>query len=388
MKTVAVPECFRKNRKMCGEFLARVKEQIHADHIIWISGGSFLENGFPAPNDIRADGELLKDMGADLVLSLPETAVLDREGTATFAEAALISKLRCIESIAVPVSGAVTEAELRKAAMFLFQEPREFQIDVKRELARGLGFEEAKRVCIGKYVPGADLLLEDPLNGKAVDFIKCLYQIYCCIKVELVPAEDLDCAGENGQSRESGHGTGFPENAAGAESAAETGCVEGSSLRNVGKAGNMKETASDDDIVYRLQKLREDLGIDLFRARVKETAGGSEEIRSLLEKEPSQITTEEFERIRENPELRKYVLRVLSGIRMADNQMCGLHTYCPYARVTAAAEPDGEWMQYVKERSWVPLLTEEEMRMRAEEDPGLMLFLKIDDKVRELRKAL
>jgi len=107
-----------------------------------------------------------------------------------------------------------------------------------------------------------------------------------------------------------------------------------------------------------------------------------------MAKEPAQITTEEFERIRENPELRKYVLRVLAGIRMADNQMCGLHTYCPYARVTAAAETDGEWMQYVKERSWVPLLTEEEMRMRAEEDPGLMLFLKIDDKVRELRKAL
>ena len=100
MKTVAVPECFRRNRKMCGEFLARVKEQTQADHIIWIAGGSFLENGFPAPNDIRADGELLKDMGADLVLSLPETAVLDREGTATFAEAALISKLRCIDSIA------------------------------------------------------------------------------------------------------------------------------------------------------------------------------------------------------------------------------------------------------------------------------------------------
>jgi len=254
MKTVAVPECFRKNRKMCGEFLARVKEQTQADHIIWIAGGSFLENGFPAPNDIRADGELLKDMGADLVLSLPETAVLDREGTATFAEAALISKLRCIESIAVPVSGAVTEAELRKAAMFLFQEPREFQIDVKRELARGLGFEEAKRTCIGKYVPGAEALLADPLNGKAVDFIKCLYQIYCCIKVELVPAEDLGCAGDDGTGKPDGEGAA---------------CAKESGSENADETGGAKETASDDDIVCRLQRLKEELGAERYMERVR-----------------------------------------------------------------------------------------------------------------------
>ena len=355
MKTVAVLDCFRHDREYCGEFIRDIRETAGADRIIWIALGEFDSDGRPAARSAAEDAKLLRDAGADLVLILPQTAAMDTADTEIFAQIALIGRLHAVDSIAVPVSGRCSGEEIRRLGMFLFQEPRHFQKDVRAKMASGCSMEEAKRICAEACVPGAEAMLMDPLDRAAVELVKCMYQQYCCIKTEWIQAEKI------------------PASSFGSDT------LYGS-------------REMDELIVSSLLKMRRD-NEKTFLTRAAETAGGSGRIREMVlglaGSGGSLLSGWQDLHGEEQTELRKYLIRFLAGIRMADNQMCGLHTYCPYAVIGAeASDPDGEWNRMIRERSWTPLFKEEEYDTALITDPGQEIFHRIDSEVRILHERM
>ncbi len=366
MKIAAVPDCFPRERGRCREYLNRVRGITGADRVVWLAGGCFLPDGNPAPEDPETDAARLTEAGADLVLIPPQITAADREGTETFAKIAMISRLHTIDTIAVPVSGRVSGEEIRRVAMFLFQEPREFQAEVKKAVADGMELHEARRLCTEKFVPGAGKILEDPFDDRAVELMKCMYQLYCVIDITWIPVRDMEDE--------------MPEETA----AGGDGVLYSSGKLDMAAMEALRKLASE-----------ENGGLEAFRSRVAETAGGSEAIRGHILRmaedeaarggaDPRSTLTGLLEGIRDRAELRRFLVRLIAGIRMADNQMCGFYMYCPYSVIAGARDPDGEFITYMKEKSWIPLIRREE---RPEEsDSGKMIFFRIDEAVRELQE--
>jgi len=79
---------------------------------------------------------------------------------------------------------------------------------------------------------------------------------------------------------------------------------------------------------------------------------------------------------------RLFLLKAFSGIRKIYMQICGLHVYVPYCRVTAANPGKSEMLQEMKEKTWVPFITEEGGDQKAMED--YYYLMQADKKVQEL----
>lgn len=352
MKTAVVIDCFRKNREVCGLFTERVRRETKAERILWIAGCEFEPDGMPAASPVGEDAAHLVKAGADAVIIPPKTALLDRAGTEIFAQTALVSRLHFADCIAVPVSGRHSGEELKKLAMFLFTEPRDFQRAVRMKMADGASMEEAKRSCAESFIPGASGVLADPLDGPAVELQKCMFQLYCCIRVEWIPMGD---------------------------------CLP---MEDSLPDGTLPDTdgetlfGSKDTDEYFFSLLGECAADPHFEERVSETAGGSAAVRDIAVSRPREFGALGAE---DRSELRKFILRLLAGIRMADSQMCGLHTYCPYARLYAQQDVDGsEWLSELRRASWAPLYTDREMQEAAERDPGIGIFRTIDASLQKI----
>ena len=398
MKTVAIPDCFRGDTGKRKYFSEEARRMTGAERVIWLSTGGYETDGNPAERSVSAEAEMLVESGADLVLVPTVIASLDREGTEIFTEAALISRFHCVDEIALPMSGKTPGEELRRVAMFLFQEPRDFQKDVKKERAAGKTTEEAKRICAERFVPGAGKILDDPLDRKSVEFLKCMYQLYLCVPVSWIPECEDDA--RDGC---------FPEG----DCAKEDSISESKQVpEGIRAKTSLFERSEMDDVVYeRLLRLGEE-GREKFTARVKDTAGGTERIRKMAEqagtgeiRQETENRPEDETRLlrallagmedrkngldrEESVELRKFLLRLLAGIRMADGQMCAFYICCPYALIAAAADEKDEWLEEVRKTSWVPLLTAEELRKKAETEENTKIFIKIEEAAAELAEAM
>ncbi len=453
MRTLAIPDCFRDDYGKRKRILEEAKQRTGAERVIWLSFGSFEPDGNPSARSVRSDAEALTGLGADLVLAPPVIVSLDHEGTEIFAEAALISRLHCVDCVALPVSGAVPGEVLRKIAMFLFQELRDFQKEVKKERAAGKTAEEAKILCAGRFIPGADAVLADPVDGRTVEFLKCMYQLYLCVPVEWVPMGDGSGAEVTAdRAALSGPAVDKP-----VEKSAVSGTAEGGSAErptadkpaeDAGNALYGRETLYDlpgmDEAVYeRIRALAEE-GRTLFAARVAGTAGGTERIRrtavesafyagsgeetpdehpdKALEEAPDEHPDKALHGIQDKAaahepengpatallravrgsladpetafgrdglvELRKFLVRLISGIRMEDSQMCSFYICCPYALAEAAADKEDGWLGEVRTKSWVPLLAREKQGEEPEEDESRKVFRRIEDAAGELLLGL
>ncbi len=425
MRTLAIPDCFRDDYGKRKRILEEAKQRTGAERVIWLSFGSFEPDGNPSARSVRSDAEALTGLGADLVLAPPVIVSLDHEGTEIFAEAALISRLHCVDCVALPVSGAVPGEVLRKIAMFLFQELRDFQKEVKKERAAGKTAEEAKILCAGRFIPGADAVLADPVDGRTVEFLKCMYQLYLCVPVEWVPMGD----GSGAEETENRAALSGPAVDKPVEKSAVSGTAEGGSAERLtadkpaedaGNALHGRETLYDlpgmDEAVYeRIRALAEE-GRTLFAARVAGTAGGTERIRrtaleaafyagsgdeaadhapedgtgtALLRALRGSLADPEAAFGRDGlVELRKFLVRLISGIRMEDSQMCSFYTCCPYALAEAAADEEDGWLGEVRTKSWVPLLAREKQGEEPEEDESRKVFRRIEDAAGELLLGL
>ena len=91
-------------------------------------------------------------------------------------------------------------------------------------------------------------------------------------------------------------------------------------------------------------------------------------------------------------ELRRYLLRVLVGVRHVEISICGLYSYALYVRVLGNNEAEDIY-ERIKENSWIPVLSESdeaEAKKNLEEQIALLQkhMAKIDYKIRLYAKAV
>ncbi len=152
--------------------LTSQKARFHADGVVCIMSGSFVQRGAPAIFDKWRRAEMAVLNGADLVLELP--VVYAAQSASRFATGAvsILDALGAVSGISFGSECGDLDT-LQKAAHFL--ETDKFNGLLKDELKKGVSFPAAKELAFKKAFPGTDTsLFSLPNNILGIEYLRAL----------------------------------------------------------------------------------------------------------------------------------------------------------------------------------------------------------------------
>lgn len=147
-----------KARDMCG-----------AQAVVAVLSSNFVQRGEPAIADKWTRAEMALSCGVDLVLELP--AVFSSHNAGLFANGAvdIIAASNIVTHLAF---GAETPDCLSDSIVsILLEEPEPFKLSLKKYLASGLSFVEARARAAGDIIPGGETILRGSNNSLALSYM-------------------------------------------------------------------------------------------------------------------------------------------------------------------------------------------------------------------------
>ena len=337
----------------------RIKEETEADALIVVTCGNFVQDGNPAETDKYQKAELLRKQGADLVLELPVYCTLTTTDTFAFAAVSMLEKLNCVNEF-VAVTEEADAGILSAIVQFLFIESKEYQNTVKKYRAEGMDFNRAQAAAAERYVPGAEKILRSEANRRAVEYAKAMKRMYSRMKLHFHNIEKTD----NGNT------------------VTDAACDGTSCMTDTARN---RENHFNQTIGARLKDFLDTLPD--ARKYFNEIAGGyapsTESLLNAYRKNRLRNFTEFAEVLAAEDwmmdDAKRYLLRVLLGIRQVDISICGLYSYALYARALGEYNDSG-LLPILKEKSWIPVFSEKsaddpegKMASAAMDDPGKIL---------------
>lgn len=164
--------------------LNKARELTNADYTISVMSGNFLQRGCPALLDKFTRAKISALCGVDVVFELP--AIYATASAEYFAAGAIltIGKLGIVDSVCF---GAECDdiSLLTKIAHILIDEPEEFLVRLKNELAKGISFPKARAIAVSAITNSdSDILnvMEQPNNILAIEYIKAIIKYNLCLK--------------------------------------------------------------------------------------------------------------------------------------------------------------------------------------------------------------
>lgn len=283
----------------------------------YISAGSFLSNGTPTPWSPEEETSAALRAGADIVFRLPAIAVLSGTDVQAFSTLTLSDKLGVISKLAIPVIN-LTREQLEDIAMFLFKEPLPYQKAIRKYMAEGMKFPEARARSLEAYLPGAGEILQNPVDNYAVELRLASLRRYSRVKLSFIPMN----AEENEE-------------------------IHPREDRDWDKSLAMKISAflrnySPDELAQILQMTPSFpwVAANTLRDRWEEflSAGSFLQMAEMLES--GKVTA---------PQIRRGLIMMLLGIRLSSMSIAGLDSFCPYIRVTGITEEEeaAKWWEQV-----------------------------------------
>lgn len=393
--------CEKYGRKSCATVFHYMKEATNADTLLLVTSGNFTQQGEPAVGDKYKKAEYLKEQGADLVLELPVYCTLTTADTFSFAAVSMLEKLNCVDELVILCEDA-EENLLREIVQFLFIESREYQEQIRKYRSEGMTFVKAQAKVVEQFIPGAEKVLSSDINRRAVEYAKAMKRMYSTMKICFVDLKKI------------------------------TGTVD-ESVSNVEETVPIQKawTGRKDSAVYETETERSEItgkqiGRNEYFVRLSEEvvkflnqfsseqrekylneiSGGyaptTEKILAVYEERKAVNPKRFYEKLSERltnqsyqeEELKRYLLRVLIGVRHVEISICGLYSYALYIRVLGTSEEGDVAYDQITQSSWIPVFKEgsrdkaEEVMQSEKMDDSRKMLLKLDWKAQELYDTL
>ena len=371
MKITALIDEFQEIEIDRTQLFQKIKSKTNADALIVVTSGNFTQKGLSASVDKYKKADILKKQGADLVLELPVYCTLTTFDTFAFAAVSMLEKLNCVDELAIFCEDA-DEKLLKDMIQFLFIEPREYQQKIKLCMENGKNFATACAEVTEEFIPGAKAILEKQQNIHAIEYAKAMKRMYSNMKIRFVNMNEF-----------------------------------------IERQDKIKETsdkyAKGADVITRFEarlgeQLMQMLALHTEEQNTKylnEISGGygpmTKQILKVYNKcniQNGNLFFEQLANVISNQnysteELRRYLLKVLIGVRHVEISICGIYSYALYVR---ALDNNAEKDIYkrIKEYSWIPVLlesSEAEARKNLkllQMDDSRGILLELDWKAQEL----
>ena len=171
--------------------LLKSKELTKDDYCIAIIGGNFTQRGEPSLIDKWTKAEMALSNGIDLVIELPTFYSIS--SAENFADGAIkiLNSLKIVDHISF---GAECNDlnKLNILANTLYKEPKEYKKILQSELYKGLSFPKARENAIVRFhnEPSYSILLNQPNNILAIEYLKALKKYKSTIKPILIPRKN------------------------------------------------------------------------------------------------------------------------------------------------------------------------------------------------------
>ncbi len=339
MKLTALIDEFEPIEINRTELFQHIKKKTEADALVVVTSGNFTQKGLPASVSKYKKAEILKKQGADIVLELPVYCTLTTLDTFSFAAVSMLEKLNCVDELAILCEDA-DEKLLKDMIQFLFIEPREYQQKVKLCMENGKNFVTACAEVTEEFIPGAKAILEKQQNVHAIEYAKAMKRMYSTMQICFVDVNEWI------ENREETKGTSDKY-------------VKGAD------AITRFETQLGEQLIQRLALHTEEQN----EKYLNEISGGyapmTKQILKVYNDCGVQNETSFFEQLtnvisnQNHPteELRRYLLRVLIGVRHVEISICGLYSYALYVRAVGNNEAKDIYAM-LQEHSWIPVLSE------------------------------
>ncbi len=163
--------------------LAEAKKRSHADAVIVVMSGDFVQRGEPALFSKRIRAKMALECGADLVLELPVCFATSSAEYFAYGAAALLDRLNCVDEIWFG-SERGEIAPLEAAADILTGQPETIRKCVRPFLENGSSYPAAREAALRRLMPDAPFLadLPQPNNLLGIEYLKALKHLNSAIK--------------------------------------------------------------------------------------------------------------------------------------------------------------------------------------------------------------
>ena len=169
--------------------LDRGREITHADYVIVVMSGNYVQRGTPAMFDKYTRAEAALRSGADLVLELPVSVAT---GSAEYFASGAVKMLADTGIVTDLCFGSECGSlmDLQKLADILAEEPEEYQILLRKYLKEGMSFPAARAHAMKEYAPDlASDLLDAPNNLLGLEYLKALKRLHSTILPHTIQRE-------------------------------------------------------------------------------------------------------------------------------------------------------------------------------------------------------
>ena len=154
----------------------------HADHVIALMSGNFLQRGSIALWDKYTRAEMAVADGFDLCLELPFVYATGSAGDFADGAVAILKSLHAIDYLAFGVEEAEPEV-FEQVAEVLTGEPENYQLALKQALKTGASYPKARQTALASICgDSAAALLEAPNNTLALSYLCAIRKLQADIK--------------------------------------------------------------------------------------------------------------------------------------------------------------------------------------------------------------
>ena len=371
MKLTALIDEFEPIEINRTELFQHIKKKTGADALVVVTSGNFTQKGLPASASKYKKAEILKKQGADMVLELPVYCTLTTFDTFAFAAISMLEKLNCVDELVILCEDA-DEKLLKEMIQFLFIEPREYQQKVKLCMENGKNFATACAEVTEEFIPGAKAILEKQQNVHAIEYAKAMKRMYSNMKIRFVNMNEFI-------ERQDKIKETSDKYAKGADVITRFEARLGEQLMQ------MLALHTEEQNTKYLNEISGGYGSMTKQILKVYNECGIQNGNSFFEQLANVISNQNYS----IEELRRYLLKVLIGVRHVEISICGLYSYALYVR---ALDNNAEKDIYkrVKEHSWIPVLlesSEAEARKNLklpQMDDSRWMLLELDWKAQEL----
>lgn len=153
--------------------IEQIREKTHADFIIVVMSGDFVQRGAPALIDKYARTYMALAGGVDFVFELPVLFATSSSEDFARAGVALLNSLGNIDYLCFG-SELGNLLPLKEAASLLIKEPNEFSSLLKKEMSLGNSFPVARNKALSTFLPYEPATWTSPNNLLAIEYLKAI----------------------------------------------------------------------------------------------------------------------------------------------------------------------------------------------------------------------
>ena len=335
--------------------IRETKALTHADAVVCIMSGNFVQRGEPAMFDKQFRTRLALEGGADVVFELPTLFALQTAELFAFGAVKILDSLGCMDYLSFG-----TESEmsfLLKIASLLADEPYSFKKELNRNLDDKQPFAQARSNAIAKYFNLSEeekLSLSLPNSILAIEYIKKLMQFESTIQPVSI------------------HRVG----AAYRDETTYSDYMSATALGKAIKEGNFASAAKT--LPAKISKMLSQQTIwadnkDFFQAiryaLLRSDAASLKKISGITEGLENSFVSGQFaanfDELVENVHSKRYtktsvqrmIYNILLGITAENIEYCKKNTATHYARVLGFRQESSGVIKYISEHSSIPVIT-------------------------------